>query len=83
MRQPFARQRLSLGCVAERLERDDACSQEAFGRMERQFGSIIPLLQGLADFHVFILRPGAGRFVAGFGRAYRLDGLRVVEHLRS
>ncbi len=81
-RQPFARQRLSLRCEAVRLERESAQSDILFDRLAERFGSIIPLLRGLADFHVFILTPQGGRFVAGFGKAYRLDGLRVVEHLR-
>ncbi len=81
--QPFARQRLVLDCDAERLERADVRSDALFERMESHFGSIVPLLRGLADFYVFVLTPRSGRFVAGFGKAYRLEGLQVTEHLRG
>lgn len=83
LRQPFARQRLVLSCDAARLERADARSDALFEQMESCFGSIVPLLRGLADFHVFVLTPRSGRFVAGFGKAYRLEGLQVAEHLRG
>lgn len=83
LRQPFARLRANWVCHALRLERSDARSEAAFTQMQQSFGSIVPLLHGLADFHVFILTPQLGRFVAGFGKAYRLDGLRVVEHVRT
>ncbi len=83
VRQPFARQRLTLTCDVQRLERDDARSEALFVRMEQCLGSIVPVLRGLADFHIYVLRPAGGRFVAGFGKAYRLEGLQVIEHLRG
>lgn len=81
--QPFARQRLVLDCAAERLERADVRSEALFEQMASRFGGIVPLLRSLADFHVFVLTPHSGRFVAGFGKAYRLEGLQVAEHLRG
>ncbi|MEW5838232.1 MAG: pyridoxamine 5'-phosphate oxidase family protein [Pseudomonadota bacterium] len=82
-RQPFARQRLSLRCESVRLERESAQSDSWFDLLAQRFGSIVPLLRGLPDFNVHVLSPQQGRFVAGFGKAYRLQGLRVVEHLRN
>ncbi|MEF3194165.1 MAG: HugZ family protein, partial [Halothiobacillaceae bacterium] len=81
VRQPFARTRVSLTCHARMLDREEAAGRAMLEAMEESFGSIVPLLGGLPDFHLFTLTPTAGRFVAGFGRAFRLDGLRVVEHL--
>jgi hypothetical protein len=83
LRQPFARLRANWACHALRLERTDERSDVVFTQMQQSFGSIVPLLHGLADFHVFILTLQTGRFVAGFGKAYRLDGLRVVGHVRT
>ena len=82
-RQMFARRRVSLSCQARRLPREDAESQRWFDRLEQRFGAMINLLQGLGDFHIHVLTPIDGRFIAGFGKAYRLEGLRVVEHLRG
>ncbi|MDM7322544.1 MAG: pyridoxamine 5'-phosphate oxidase family protein [Gammaproteobacteria bacterium] len=81
VRQPFARTRVSFDCRAERLDRESAQGRAVLQVMEASFGGIVPLLFSLPDFHLFLLTPGAGRFVAGFGRAFRLEGLRVVEHL--
>lgn len=80
-RQPFARRRVSLACRVEPLERDAEQGRAALEAMEAAFGGIVPLLRGLPDFHLFVLTPTTGRFVAGFGRAFRLEGLKVVEHL--
>jgi putative heme iron utilization protein len=82
-RQPYARLRMSVHCDVTRLAREDERSDVIFELMQARFGSIVPLLRGLNDFHVFILAPRHGRFVAGFGKAYRLEELCVVEHLRG
>ncbi|TQV64156.1 MAG: HugZ family protein [Halothiobacillaceae bacterium] len=81
-RQPFARARVSLSCAAEPLDRASARGDALLGQMEAAFGGIIPLLRGLPDFHLFRLTPSGGRYVAGFGKAWRLSGLTVAEHLR-
>jgi len=82
-RQPYARLRMSVRCEVTRLARDDERSDAIFAQMQARFGSIVPLLRGLNDFNVFTMQPKDGRFIAGFGKAYRLDGLSVVEHLRG
>jgi putative heme iron utilization protein len=80
-RQPFARTRVSLTCRAGMLNREGVQGRAVLQAMEASFGGIVPLLRSLPDFHLFVLTPGGGRFVAGFGRAFRLEGLQVVEHL--
>lgn len=82
-RQPYARLRMSVHCDVVRLARTELQSDTFFEHLQARFGSIVPLLRGLDDFHVFIFTPKHGRLIAGFGKAYRLEGLRVVEHLRS
>lgn len=82
-RQPFARTRVSLACSAMPIQSDDERGEVVLDQMESLFGGIVPLLRGLPDFHLFLLRPVSGRYVAGFGKAYRMEGLRVVEHLRG
>lgn len=81
--QPYARLRMTVNCDVTRLAREHERSDAIFELMQARFGSIVPLLRGLNDFHVFILTPRHGRFIAGFGKAYRLEELRVVEHLRG
>ncbi|MEW6765360.1 MAG: pyridoxamine 5'-phosphate oxidase family protein [Pseudomonadota bacterium] len=82
-RQPFARRRVSLSCKVDSLDRESEEGGTLLDRMEAAFGGIVPLLRSLPDFHLFRLTPQAGRYVAGFGKAYRLEGLTLVEHLRG
>ena len=82
-RQAFARIRASLSCIAEPIDQNAAAGQVALEKMEAAFGGIVALLRSLPDFQLFGLTPREGRYIAGFGRAYRLSGLSVVEHLRG
>ena len=82
-RQPFARTRVSLSCVAEAIDQNAVDGQAVLQGMESAFGNIVTLLRSLPDFQLFCLTPQEGRYIAGLGRAYRLSGLSVVEHLRG
>jgi putative heme iron utilization protein len=82
-RNPFARERAQWTATVELVERDT----EAFGRIATQLrerhGKTVELLCGLGDFHLLCLRPGEGRYVNGFGRAFGLAGLLPEAHLRK
>ena len=82
-RNPFARERAQWTATVEVVERDT----EAFGRITAQLrerhGKTVDLLCGLGDFHLLCLRPGSGRYVNGFGRAFGVAGLVPDEHLRK
>ncbi|MGK7923658.1 MAG: HugZ family protein [Spirulina sp.] len=68
----FARPRLSLNCRAEFLERETEEWQQISDRFEQRFGEIVQTLRSLSDFRLVKLIPSDGRFVLGFGRAYRV-----------
>ena len=70
----FARQRVSLQCRAEALERNSTAYLPILALFHERFGKLIPLLQTLPDFHLFCLTPNSGNYVAGFGKAYSLSG---------
>ena len=83
----FARRRVSYQIVAEELPVGAPewhcgveCLEERHGERARQ-------LSQLADFRLFRLRPTSGRYVKGFGKAYRLSGGRLaqtaIDHLRD
>ncbi len=72
-RQPFARQRLSFRCEVEALVEPEARC-EVFDALHRRFGAVAKTLEQLSDFRAYCLRPLDGRFVMGFGAAYRFDG---------
>ncbi len=42
--------------------------------MEERFGSILGLLRGLRDFHLFAFDIKTGSYVRGFGQAWELRG---------
>ncbi|WP_275096603.1 HugZ family protein [Sedimenticola hydrogenitrophicus] len=81
-RNPFARERVILQCQAEELPAGDPEQAGLLSRMEQRFGETVALLRRLPDFHLFVLTPQTGRYVAGFGKAYDLvlpaGGLRPV-----
>lgn len=75
----FARRRVSYQIVAEELPVGAPewhcgieCLEERHGERARQ-------LSQLADFRLFRLRPTSGRYVKGFGKAYRLSGGKLAQ----
>lgn len=72
-RQPFARQRLSFRCEVQALA-EPVARQQVFDALHRRFGAIARTLEQLGDFRAYRLRPLDGRFVMGFGAAYRFEG---------
>ena len=51
----------------------------------QEFGSIMDVLRGLKDFHLFRLVLQSGNYVAGFGKAYELygDDLDELRHIST
>jgi heme iron utilization protein len=70
--QIFARRRLSHTCAVEEIERSTTDWDACLVRFGERFGAVIDLLRDLPDFRLFRLMPKAGRFVRGFGQAYRI-----------
>lgn len=70
---PFARQRLTLRCVAEQVTRDACDFSSRMAQLKAQFGETVSLLETLPDFHLLALTPLDGLFVAGFGKALAVD----------
>ncbi|MDZ7959602.1 MAG: pyridoxamine 5'-phosphate oxidase family protein [Aulosira sp. DedQUE10] len=72
--QIFARRRLSFDCTATLIERETGHWNKIVEQFQQRFGEIIEVLRGLGDFRIFQLTPSEGRFVVGFGAAYRISG---------
>lgn len=88
--QPFARRRVTLEATAAPLTRDDPRFSTLLERFAERFDrALMATLQGMDDFHLFILTPTGGTMVLGFGMAYRLDasltpvGPQTVGHRTS
>jgi heme iron utilization protein len=73
-KQVFARQRLTLACTALEYPRATAPFERVLDRFEQRFGKLMEVIRPLSDFHLFELTPTSGTYVAGFARAYALDG---------
>ncbi|WP_234264299.1 HugZ family pyridoxamine 5'-phosphate oxidase [Hydrogenophaga sp. NFH-34] len=78
----FARERLTLACVAAECARGADRFEVVMDLFDRRFGKFMQVIRPLQDFRLFELRPQSGSYVAGFARAYALDGadLGAVRH---
>ena len=83
--QIFARTRVSYRCHATVIAPADARYESLLDAFQARHGKMIGLLRQLPDFVLFRLRPHAGQFVMGFGKAYKLSGdaLDQFEHATS
>jgi len=83
----FARLRVSYQVHAEELEVGSADWHSGVGLLEERHGERPRKLSELADFRLFRLHPTRGRYVKGFGKAYRLAGgtlaMESIDHLRD
>jgi putative heme iron utilization protein len=70
----FARRRLTFDCTATLIERDTETWNKVVDQFQERFGEMIEVLKSLADFRIFQLTPSTGRFVLGFGNAYKISG---------
>lgn len=70
----FARRRLSFDCTAKLIERDTDTWNQIVDQFQERFGEMIEIFKSLGDFRIFQLTPSAGRFVIGFGTAYKISG---------
>ena len=77
---PLALPRVTLQGEAQELERDSPEYEAAAGAYLARFPQAEQTL-GLGDFSFFLLVPGSGRLVAGFGRALNLGAEEILQAL--
>lgn len=70
---PFARRRLTFNCRVTEISKDDQEYQTVLDAMQNRLGNIVGLLRSLPDFHLMALSPRQGAYVAGFGKAFKID----------
>jgi len=71
----FARKRISLQCVATKIERDSARFEEVFTLYHEKFDtSMVEMLQKMHDFNLYELEVKGGEATFGFGEAYTIGG---------
>ena len=73
----FARRRLSYWCDATPVPRASSEHEEILNRFRELFGKLIDTLEQLPDFRLYRLSPRSGRYVSGFGQAFRIEAERL------
>ncbi len=83
----FARLRVFYRVRAELLQPDNTDWQQGIDCLQHKHGERINSLSQLGDFKLFRLHPEGGRYVKGFGKAYRIEGGSLtgeqLSHLRG
>ena len=84
-KQIFARRRLTFDCSAELITREAEEWNKLADLFEKRFGELINIFRGLPDFRIFKLTPRDGKFVVGFGAAYKINGddLNKLTHIKG
>ena len=82
-RNPFSRRRIYLQGNAQALLRDHEAFSRVLDEFRQRFGAVMDVIEPLPDFHLFRVNLHQGRFILGFGQAYRLTGdeLDELEHI--
>lgn len=79
----YNRTRVTWRADVSRVDRADTRADEVFAHFRERHGKIVDVLLQLPDFHLHRIAPGSGRLVNGFGKAFKIDGFDLVEHLRG
>lgn len=76
----FASTRTSIQCNVK-IETDN--KEDILDIMTKQLGETVSMLRQLPDFYLIKLEPTAGRFIAGFGKAFEIDfPERKLHHIK-
>lgn len=70
----FARKRVTYRASSMEIGRGSDEFASIMKNFEDKFGKFMLMLSNLKDFHLFKIRPDKGNFVAGFARAFYLEG---------
>jgi len=70
----FARKRVTYRASSLEVGRGSDDFNAIMKLFEEKFGKFMAMLINLNDFHLFRIRPDSGNFVAGFARAFHLEG---------
>lgn len=70
---PFARQRAIFDCAVEEIDQQQPYYEKILDLFQHRHGETVGILRALPDFHLLVLRPTRGQFVAGFGKAFTIN----------
>jgi len=75
----FARKRLVFKCDTQEVDRNTAKFDEVMALFYDKFGKFMDAIGKLTDFHMVELTPTHGSYVAGFAKAYHLNGQDLLQ----
>jgi len=75
----FARQRLTLSCRAEYVNRSHHNWMRAVYRFRQRFQEQYETMAEMPDFRFYLLTPFSGTMILGFAKAYRISGRDMDE----
>ncbi len=76
----FARKRISLQCLASKIERGSERFEQIFSSYKAKFeAGTVEMLKGMTDFNLFELEVTSGEATFGFGEAYAIGGEHMNE----
>ncbi|MGX9460375.1 heme utilization protein HutZ [Shewanella sp. A14] len=75
----FARKRLTFDATAEIVDRNSVTFSKGVSVLSSRFGDMVDNLASLTDFNLFKLTPHHGLYVKGFGQAFSLSGLELLD----
>lgn len=71
----FARERVIFNCTVNETQKNQQGFEEQLQCLQQKFGETMGLLRSLPDFHLLAIKPVDGRYVAGFGQAFKVNVL--------
>ena len=75
----FARKRLTFDAIAEVVPRGSPAFSKGVGVLSARFGEMSDNLAALTDFNLYKLAPHQGLYVKGFGQAFVLSGVELLD----
>ena len=81
----FARKRVTLQCETGEIARGTEQYKDIMPLFTKKFGKFMEMLEENQDFHLYRIRPLKGAYVAGFGRAFKIEGdkLKKIKHVND
>lgn len=81
----FARKRVTLQCETGEIGRGTEQYKNIMTLFNDKFGKFMHLLEENQDFHLYRIRPLKAAYVAGFGRAFKIEGddLQQIKHVND
>jgi putative heme iron utilization protein len=81
----FARKRVTLQCEASEIGSGTEQYKNIMSLFSNKFGKFMRLLEENQDFHLYRIQPLKGAYVAGFGRAFTIEGKKLgkIRHVND